>query len=65
MLNGKHQLFFFFFFLVFASLPSSRQDDRYHSFDCERSNKEETGRAQLKHWQSTGSARLPLPKVIR
>ncbi len=35
----------FFSFLLFASLPSSRQEDGYHSLDCACSNKEETGRA--------------------
>ncbi len=38
LLNGS-------FFFLFAFLSSSRQEDRYHSFDCECSNKEETGRA--------------------
>ncbi len=38
-------LFFcFLFFLLFASLLSSKQEDRYHSFDCACSNKKETGR---------------------
>ncbi len=35
------------FFLLFASLPSSRQEDGYHSFDCACRNKKETGRASL------------------
>ncbi len=35
-----------FFFLLFASLSSSRQDDRSHSLDSVCSNKEETGRAR-------------------
>ncbi len=33
-------------FLLFASFLSSRQDDRYHSFDCACNNKEKTGRAR-------------------
>ncbi len=37
--------FFIHFVRLFASLLSSRQDDRYHSFNCVCSNKEETGRA--------------------
>ncbi len=41
-LKGIRQLFVF---LLFASLPSSRQEDRSHSFDCACSNKEESGRA--------------------
>ncbi len=40
--KGTRQLFFF---LLSASLPSSRQEDRSHSFDCACNNKEETGRA--------------------
>ncbi len=36
----------FFLFLWFASLPNLRQADRYLSFDCSCSNKEETGRAR-------------------
>ncbi len=40
-------LFFIFnFFKKFVSLPSSRQEDRYHSFDCASSNKEEVGKAR-------------------
>ncbi len=37
----------FFFILIFSSLPSSRQEDRFHFFDCACSNKEETGRLRL------------------
>ncbi len=36
-----------FFFLLFASHPSSRQKDRYHSFECACSNKEDT--SELAH----------------
>ncbi len=35
-----------FFLLISASLLSSRQEDRSHSFNCVCSNKEETGRAR-------------------
>ncbi len=36
----------FFPDLLSASVPSSRQEDRYNSFNCVCSNKEETGRAR-------------------
>ncbi len=38
--------FFFYFYLLSGFLPSSRQEDRYHSFNCACINKEETGRAR-------------------
>ncbi len=47
--SGLYGFFFFanfFFLLLIATLLSSRQEDRYHSFDCACSNKEETDRAR-------------------
>ncbi len=41
-IKGTQQLCFFFFFL-FAFLSSSRQEVKYHSFNCMCSNKEEMG----------------------
>ncbi len=38
--KGIYKLFFPFW--LFAALPRSRQKDRYNSFDCACSNKEET-----------------------
>ncbi len=47
ILTMNHSIFLLkgssFFFLLFVSLLSSRQEDRYHSFDRACSNKEETG----------------------
>ncbi len=57
-------------FLFVICLPSSRQADRYHSFDCACRNREDTGRARpplislLKYWQSVGSASLPKLKSL-
>ncbi len=57
-------------FLFFAFPLSSRQKDRYHSFNCACSNKEETGRVcpqliSLAQIPVVGSVSLPPPKVIR